>query len=76
MSTTAVLSPVSGAAHRRAPGELLDLEALLGLLAPAARPWLQQTAASLARGVWGWLRRVPERAAGWGAGPDGEWRAW
>lgn len=54
----------------------MGLGALLGLLAPSDRPWLQQTVASLAPGVWVWLRQAPGRAAGWGAGPGRVWCAW
>jgi hypothetical protein len=54
----------------------LDLEAFLELLAPPVRPWMQRTVRSLACGARGWLRHLPEQAAGWGAGPGGTWRTW
>lgn len=54
----------------------LEFDALLGVVPAADRPWLQRTVHAAATGVSGWLRRIPGRAAGWGAGPGRAWCTW
>lgn len=53
-----------------------DLDLLLGMVAPARPPWLQRTVRAGRSAVGRWLHELPERAAGWGAGPDQAWCAW
>lgn len=57
-------------------GDGWDLDVLLGMVAPARRPWLQRTVRAGRAAVGRWLAGLPERAAGWGAGPDRAWCAW
>lgn len=54
----------------------LELDALLGVVPAAERPWLQRTVRAAVSGVRGWLRELPGRAGGWGAGADRAWCAW
>ena len=76
MSLSAVLSAPPAPSGPAAHADEVDLETFLELLAPPVRPWMQRTARSLASDARRWLRDLPERAAGWGAGPGGAWRAW
>lgn len=76
MSLSAVLSAPPASSGPSARADELDLEALLGLLAPPVEPWMQRTARSLATGLRGWLHQLPEQTASWGSGPGGAWRAW
>ena len=54
----------------------LELGELLDVVPAGERPWLQRTVRAAVSGVRGWLRGLPDRAAGWGAGADRSRCAW
>jgi hypothetical protein len=84
MSAPTCLLPRPSTEDAEVPdGEGMDLATLLALLAlPEAEedpapgaPGAAAVSAAVAE-LWGLVREWPHRAARWGAGPRGAWRAW
>ena len=89
MSAPACLLPRPSTEDAGVPdGEGMDLATLLALLAlpepdeepapraPGAATGGAATVGALAAELWARLREWPQRAARWGSGPRGAWRAW
>lgn len=54
----------------------LEFDALLSVVTTAGRPLVQRTARAGVDELLGWLRQIPARAGGWGAGPARDRCAW